>query len=342
MNIALRLASVRDEVLVTASSTPQTSDEVSRSTTVIDREEADDRDSASLADAVDLTPGLHIERLGGPGALTLFHLRGLRPEDTAILVDGLRLRDASDTQADASGLIEDLLFTDADRIEVLRGSGSSLYGTNAIGGVVNVITDPGGGRTRGNLLLEGGSLGSMRARAQVAGGWHHDAVEYSLGVAQVYVANGVGGDLPFRDANAQGRVTFHVEPSIQLAARIYAGNSFGKLASSPGVIGNPPGTGIIDAIPYSTFIPAPDDPDYSRSARYITGALILTGQPSNALDYSLSYQLEANSRRYNDGPAGVGYQPVGNTRSLYDGRIQTAGAHADYRLRNARRFERRL
>ncbi len=118
MDIALELASVRDEVVVTASNTPQTSDEVSRSTTVIDAREADDRDSSSLADAVDLTPGLHVEQLGGPGALTMFHLRGLRPEDTAILVDGLRLRDASDTQADASGLIEDLLFTDADRIEI--------------------------------------------------------------------------------------------------------------------------------------------------------------------------------------------------------------------------------
>ncbi len=125
---------------------------------------------------------------------------------------------------------------------------------------MNVITDPGGGRTRGNLLLEGGSLGSMRARAQAAGGWHHDAVEYSLGVSQIYVANGVGGDLPFRDTNAQGRVTFHVAPSIQLAARIYAGNSFGKLASSPDVLGNPPGTGIIAAIPYATFPSSPGQP----------------------------------------------------------------------------------
>src|SRR6201999_759712 len=118
-------------------------------------------------------------------------------EDTAVLVDGLRLRDASATQADASGLIEDLLFTDASRVEVLRGSGSSLYGTNAIGGVVNVITDEGGGRTRGSVLLEGGSLGTFRGRVQLSGGFLRDRIEYSLGLADTDVTSGVGGAGPF-------------------------------------------------------------------------------------------------------------------------------------------------
>src|SRR5580658_6806132 len=193
-DVALPLSAVRDEVIVTASSTPQTPAEVSKATTVIDHTEADDRDSIALSDAVDLVPGMRVQQLGGPGALTTFQIRGLRSEDSAVLLDGLRLRDASATQADASGLIEDLLFVDTDRIEVLRGSGSSLYGTNAIGGVVNVISDEGGGRTRGSLLLEGGSLGSFRTRLQVAGGLKHDWIAYSLGVSEYYVADGVGGD----------------------------------------------------------------------------------------------------------------------------------------------------
>jgi vitamin B12 transporter len=352
MDVALQIAGVRDEVIVTASSTPQAPSEVSKATTVIDHGEADDRDSMALADALNLAPGLRVQQLGGPGAYTTFQIRGLRPEDTSVLVDGLRLRDASATQADASGLIEDLLFTDVDRVEVLRGAGSSLYGTNAIGGVVNVITDEGGGRTRGSLLLEGGSLGSFRGRAQVAGGWRHGQIDYSLGVTQLYVADGIDGDDPFRDTSLQGSVTFHVSPSIRLAARLYAGNSFGKVNSEPDLIGNPPGTGIINAVPLApgelrlyeqgvplsqlntgaaTFIPAPDDPDYTRAARYITGALILTGQPSAAVNYAVSYQVVANSRRFDDGPAGVGFQPVGTTRSLYDGRIQTVNAHIDYR-----------
>ena len=98
------------------------------------------------------------------------HIRGMRDIDTAVLVDGMRLRDASILHGDATGLIEDLLFVNASRVEVLNGAGSSLYGTNAIGGVVNIVTDEGGGRTRGSVLAEGGSLGTMRGRAQVAGG----------------------------------------------------------------------------------------------------------------------------------------------------------------------------
>jgi iron complex outermembrane receptor protein len=355
-DVVLQLAGVREEVVVTASSTPQAPEEVSKAVTVIDQSDAEARDNSTLAGAVDLAPSVRVQQLGGTGALTTIQIRGLRDEDTAVLVDGLRLRDASATQADASGLIEDLLFTDASRVEVMRGSGSSLYGTNAIGGIVNVITDEGGGRTRGSVLLEGGSLDTFRGRAKLAGEWNGGRIQYSLGVAQTEVTSGLGGNQPFRDTNAQGRITFHLSPTVQLVARLYAGNSFGKLYGEPDVIGGATGAGIVNAIPVSpaqlslyqsgvpisqlnggnaTFIPAPDDPDYTRAARFLTGALILTGQPGAKLDYSVSYQVVANSRRYGDGPAGAGYQPGSSTRSLYDGRIQTVNAHLNYRLGSA-------
>src|SRR6202021_2112641 len=182
--------------VVPASGAPQLPEHVSKATTVIDQTDADGRDASALSDVVALTPGVRVQQLGGPGAFTTIQIRGLRDQDTAVLVDGLRLRDASATQADASGLIEDLLFTDANQVEVMRGSGSSLYGTNAIGGVINVITAEGGGRTRGGVLLEGGSLGAFRGRAQLSGGFLQDRVEYSLGVAQTDVTSGLGGDAP--------------------------------------------------------------------------------------------------------------------------------------------------
>jgi vitamin B12 transporter len=335
-DIVLKVAGVREEVVVTASSTPQTAAEVSKAMTVIDRADAEARDNSALSDVVDLAPSVRVQQLGGPGAFTTIQIRGLRDEDTAVLVDGLRLRDASATQADASGLIEDLLFTDATRVEVMRGSGSSLYGTNAIGGIINVITDEGGGRTRGSVFLEGGPLDAFRGRAKVAGDWAGGRIQYSFGVAQTEVTSGLGGDQPFRDTNAQGRVTFHLSPKMQLVARIYAGNSFGKVYGNPDVIGSATGVGIVNAIangPNATFLPAPDDPDSTRAARFLTGALILTGQPAAKLDYSISYQAEANSRRYGNGPAGAGpYQPDSSTRALYDGRIQTVNAHLNYHL----------
>ena len=333
LNVTFSIAGLHEEVVVTASSTPQVPLEVSKSTAVVDRSETEDRDTPDLAGAVSLAPGVHAFELGGPGAFSAIRIRGLRSQDTAVLVDGLRFRDAASTQADATGLIQDFMLADHSRIEVLRGSGSSLYGTNAIGGVVNVITDEGGGRRRGSLLVEGGSLGLFRGRAQAAGGWARDRFQYSFGVTQLYVADGVGGDLPYRDTAIQGSVTMHLSPGTLLTARLYGANAFGKLASSPEPLGMPSGTGITSAVPGMTFLPAPDNPDSTRAERFLTGALSLTGQPSEALSYSVSYQALASGRRYGDGPAGIGYyQPLGSTRSLYDGRIQTVNIRASYRL----------
>jgi len=351
--VVLEIAGVHDQVVVTASSTPQAPEHVSKAVTVIDQQDADARNASALSDVVALAPGVRVQQLGGPGSFTTIQIRGLRDQDTAVLVDGLRLRDASATQADASGLIEDLLFTDASRVEVMRGSGSSLYGTNAIGGVINVITNEGGGRMRGSLLLEGGSLGTFRGRAQLSGGLRKDRIQYSLGVSDTDVTGGVGGDAPFRDVSTQGRVTFHFSPSIRLTARLYGADSFSKVRGEPDLIGSPSGFGVVNATPLSpaltslyrsgvplsqintgnaTFIPALDDPDSTRAARFVDAALILNGQASSALDYSVSYQLVSNSRRYGNGPAGVDYQPDGSTRSLYDGRIQTVDAQVHYRL----------
>src|SRR5215469_4272667 len=159
----------------------QTTDEVSKALSVVDAETMALRFDKSIGEAVDGTPGLRVQQLGGPGSTTYFKVRGLRNTDTAVLVDGLRLRDAAGTQADASGVLQDLVLADTSRIEVLRGTGSSLYGTDATGGVVNIVTDEGGGRTRGSLLADGGSLGSVRGVARLSGGLLHDRVQYSLG-----------------------------------------------------------------------------------------------------------------------------------------------------------------
>jgi iron complex outermembrane receptor protein len=352
-DISLQVAGPREQVVVTASGTPQAPEQVSKATAVVDQSEADARDAAALSTAVALLPGIRVEQLGGPGAFTSIRIRGLRYQDTALLVDGLRLRDASATQSDASGLIEDLLWTDTSRIEVMSGAGSSLYGANAIGGVINVITSEGGGRARGSLLLEGGSLGAFRGRAQFAGGLRNDRIQYSAGFAQTTVVHGVGGDEPFRDASAQGRVTVHFSPAFRLTARLYGADSFSKVRGEPDLIGSFSGDGIVNAVPLApplvnlfqagtplsqlntgaaTFVPATDNPDYTRAARFISAAVMLNGQAAPTFDYSVSYQLVSNSHRYGDGPAGVDYQPDGSTRTLYDGRIQTLDAQLHSRI----------
>jgi len=202
-NIILKLAVRREEVVVTASGTPQSADEISKVLTVISGQEIQQRGEISIAETLRPVPGLRVQQRGSPGTLMTIRMRGLRNEDTGFLIDGLRFRDPAAPQGDATGFLSDLLVTDTDRLEVLRGSASSLYGTNAIGGVVNIISAEGGGRTRGSFLAEGGSLGHLRGRARLSGGIREDHLTYSLGLTHLNISKGVDGDDAFRNTVAR-------------------------------------------------------------------------------------------------------------------------------------------
>ena len=108
LDIALQLSGFRSSVVVTASDTAQTVDEVSKALTVVDRQEIEERDETAIPESLRIVPGLRVQQLGGPGSFTSIKIRGLPSEDTAVLIDGLRFRDAGSTQGDASGFLEDL------------------------------------------------------------------------------------------------------------------------------------------------------------------------------------------------------------------------------------------
>src|SRR5450755_214393 len=251
-DFAMRISAISTNVVVTASSTAQTTDEIAKSISVLDGQTLDRRDDTSLSEALRVVPGLRIQRLGGPVSDSSIRTRGLPAEDTAVLVDGFRFRDASTTQGDASSLIEDMVNTDVDRVEVLRGAGSSLYGSNATGGVVNIVTNEGGGRTRGSILLEGGSLGTFRGRAEVAGGAQDNRLQYTLGFTHVDVVNGIDGAYPARIASLQGRVAYNLSPRTRVYGRIFAADTFSELPVAPQSLGTLPDSNVISAVPLSS------------------------------------------------------------------------------------------
>jgi iron complex outermembrane receptor protein len=353
LDFQLRIAAVRTQVVVTASGTAQTTDELAKSLSAVEASAIDLSDEASISDALRYEPGLRLEQQGGPGGLVSIKIRGLRNQDTAVLIDGFRMRDAAAPQADATGLLEDLMVTDVDRIEVMRGAGSSLYGTDATGGVVNIITGSGGGRTRGSVLAEGGSLAMFRGRVELAGSFARDRLQYSLGLGHFDVLSGVNGDRPDRISSAQGRMDLGVSPRTRIFGRVFATDSFSKVDSPPEAAGNLPPSGIIDAVPLAaapmrlyeagtpisalpfgaaTFIPDADNPDSTRAARIFSGAVRLSSHPSESTGLSLSYQGLVSRRRLGDGPAGIGFQPLGNQTLSYDGDIHTLTSRLDWRL----------
>lgn len=128
-----------DEVTVTATRTTKQVDETGRSVTVISREEIKASGHQTLGGLLSRQPGFYIVGTGQtPGALQSTYLRGATNNQTVILIDGVRLTDPSST--DNSIDLAELSLAGIQRVEIVRGSHSTLYGSSAIGGVINIIT----------------------------------------------------------------------------------------------------------------------------------------------------------------------------------------------------------
>src|SRR5262249_40406502 len=147
--------------------------------------------------------------------------RGLRSVDTAVLIDGMRFRDAGSVQGDAGGFLGDLVTVDTDRVELLRGSSSSLYGSNSMAGVVNIVSRPGGKPTHGEFRLEGGGLGMIRSVVGIGGAVGADRFAYSGSLSHINVTEGVRDRSPYRNTSPQGAAQFSFTPNVTLTARAW-------------------------------------------------------------------------------------------------------------------------
>lgn len=166
------------EIVVTADRVEEPIGQTGASVTVIRAAEVEKLGTKGVADVLRGVAGLDVDESGGVGAATQVHLRGANPGETLVLIDGIRVGDAAST--DNSVDFGNLAPVDIDRIEILRGPQSALYGSDAMGGVINIITRKGGKTLRRNVTVEAGSYGTLSTRATLSGG--DDRWTYSLGV----------------------------------------------------------------------------------------------------------------------------------------------------------------
>jgi iron complex outermembrane receptor protein len=317
--------------VVTASATAQSTDEVAKAFDVIDATELDRRAEFTLTEAIRLVPGLRVAQLGGPGALTRVQARGLRAFDTSVLIDGFRMRDATAPQADATGFLSDLLLVDTTRVEVLRGSGSSLYGTHAMGGVINLVTDPGGSPVHGDFTADGGGLGLARALARLSGGAWGNRLGYSGGFGHLNVTRGLDGDDRVRHSSVHGSAQIQLSARASLSGRLFADDGFAQLNGAPyaAAVSALPAAIPTPAIEGTTFFSSFNDPDARRSSRLVSGLLNFTGQLSSSTSVRVAYQGLTARRDNGDGPAGIRFQPRFSNVNLFESRIDTLQARAD-------------
>lgn len=154
---------VMEPVVVTASRIATPLSQVTSSVTVITAEEIEAKQQPLVTDLLRQVPGLDVSRAGGAGGNVSIFIRGTDNKHTLILIDGIEYGDPSDIGASAN--ITHLTTDLVERIEIVRGPQSVIYGSDAIGGVINIITKKGSGKPTGHLLVEGGSYNTWTKQA---------------------------------------------------------------------------------------------------------------------------------------------------------------------------------
>jgi vitamin B12 transporter len=337
-DLKLSVESVSESVVVTAAGTAQRADEISKAVTVLDSQLIETKRELTLAESLRGTPGVRIQQQGSPGELTTIRLRGQRNFDTAILLDGLRVRDASDINGSAVSFITDLLPADLDRVEVLRGSGSSIYGTNAIGGVVNLVTQNGAGDSHFEFGFDGGSLALFRERIKGSGGLGKRS-GYSFGLTRIDVRRGVDGNDQYGNTVGAGRWQFDIKPSMTIGASFYGTISNARLNDNPFALPAAFTSGPYpQAVPGVTFQPDFNNPDQGRRNRVLVGSVRLLQQVNETVSYTIAYQHVGTRRRNYNGsaidPQFAAFYPFGDFAfmSVNNGATDTLDARANFRL----------
>ena len=213
-------------VVVTATRTEQPVQRTGESVSVITRKDLDLQQAVSVSDVLPLTPASTVVRNGGLGQNATVSLRGAEPGQSLVLVDGIQINDPSTT--DGQALLGDVLVNNIDRVEILRGPQSTLYGSQAIGGVVNIITHTGGDTPFAlRATAEGGSFGTYHLNAGANG--TSGVIDYGAslnylstgGISAADSANGNPEADGYRNVGATGNVRLHVRDDVSIDLRGY-------------------------------------------------------------------------------------------------------------------------
>lgn len=167
-----------NRIIVSATRIETPIEQVAGTVNVITAADIENTKVNTASDALKMVPGISVSRSGGPGQQTSVSVRGAKPQQTLVLIDGVRMSG----QLDLNGYdLTHLQLADIDRIEVLKGPQSPLYGSDAMAGVINIVTKKGNGKPTPYLDIEGGSYNTYRAATGVSGG--DDFSNYSASIS---------------------------------------------------------------------------------------------------------------------------------------------------------------
>ena len=308
-------------IVVTATRAPTPIDQVAASVTVLDKAAIDRAQDIGVTELLVRTPGVTISRTGGYGTATSLRIRGAETDQTVVVIDGVKLNDPSAVGGGYN--FGNLLVGDAARIEVLRGPQSILWGSQAIGGVVNIVTPLPDTPFGGSIDLEGGSRATANARAAIGGKtgkitWRLGGTSFTTdGISAIAPAYGGTERDGYTNQTATGRLELALTPDLQLDLRGYYSH------------------GNVELDGFNV-----DSTDYSLNDEYVAygGANfgLLGGRLRNRVGYSYT-----DTKRRNYGPSRarlLSFDAAGrNERLEYQGSLAIAdGLNAIFGAENER------
>lgn len=166
-----------EPIIITANRAADKADQVGSAVTVLDRGDIERSRAENVAELLQTVPGLSVNQSGGIGGAVSVFIRGADADQTLVLIDGIRVNDPASTGSEFDFAVFSL--SNVERVEVIRGPQSGLYGSDAIGGVINIVTRKGEGAANAVAEVEGGSYQTFAQRAYAGG----SDGPYSLSIA---------------------------------------------------------------------------------------------------------------------------------------------------------------
>jgi outer membrane cobalamin receptor len=211
-----------ETVIVSASRITSEATNTTANFTIISREVIEKANSASVVDVLRQVPGLHIDQQGGRGGLSSLYLRGSDPNFTLVLIDGIRMNDPTNARG-GSFDFSTLSVDNIERIEIVRGPISSVHGSDAIAGVINIVTQMG---TAEPEVSAGGEIGTEefhRGNIHIKGPVS-DVAEFALGASYVDSGNAVQGD-QHQSGEFNGKLSISLSDATEISTFLRFNNS---------------------------------------------------------------------------------------------------------------------
>ncbi len=198
------------QVVVTATKTEVPLKNVAASVTVITKEDIEARQVTELSQLLREVPGLNVTQAGSRGSTVTVFPRGGNSNFNLVLIDGVKVNDAG-------GFINfnDLTTDNIERIEVIRGAHSALYGADAMGSVIQIFTKRGQGEPRVEASLAGGNLNTFEERVNLSGGIGQ--LGYSLGVGRTDTDGSLKINSVFRETTVSARLDYAIDKALDLS-----------------------------------------------------------------------------------------------------------------------------